>query len=647
LATLCSILEDLSPHLRLLMEAHTEQSEKERPGVFPFASMSAEDIWGECPLPIREFIFEKGLLFNTSRDSSDSLRKGFLWTLVLRNKSSHVNPPLSQLLSFYMRLNRSQSNKQIVLSKLRITSSRTTVDKLIPQASSLAESEETVGAEFVVAAFDNHQQQLSMSGNTGNASRSPMVHSVTRSLRVIPSIPLGNFSAERPSVSLSRNHFLATPKEKFQMKESQIQLLSFTMKLLQANSNSNERLSFSNIDFESLFEPTEEGDEETQEGGRIDPAFPIEESIFSHPPVETQSQGRGRGCEATPGSSFPPLYRRPSEAETPGEIATLFPEAAEAKLFEGKKLLTGKSTLKLMPQLQGKSEDTQMVRSVLRSLLQEMDSRGQETGFLMCDEKLFTIAQNFCKAPPFSRITLLLDPFHLGWNLEKAIYSVFSECGLREILASAGLVTAAQFSFVRDCHDVRRSHHLLVEVALALESELLFNFLRDHEDHSREFWGSRDPASLGRDYFDRFEAWKEGKASVNKRFSSSSSPSFALVSLIRRSLLDLSFRVSMWMMFLSAVKIAHACWWGQRSCNWTLIMASLKMDTGSLPFFPAWGRSHYQTALPSMLRDLSKLSPLEEAYLELGAALGLPWGMSQARVIGAHCLTSRRYITGF
>lgn len=73
------------------------------------------------------------------------------------------------------------------------------------------------------------------------------------------------------------------------------------------------------------------------------------------------------------------------------------------------------------------------------------------------------------------------------------------------------------------------------------------------------------------------------------------------------------------MLFVQCVEISNACWWGQRTCNWPLIMASLKQDTGFLDFLSAFGRIHYLSALPAMLRDLGKLGDFYSAYLELGA----------------------------
>jgi len=64
--------------------------------------------------------------------------------------------------------------------------------------------------------------------------------------------------------------------------------------------------------------------------------------------------------------------------------------------------------------------------------------------------------------------------------------------------------------------------------------------------------------------------------------------------------------------------MSNAIWWGQRKCNWDLIIAGIKADIGFLPYFLAWGRTHYMTAVPAMLRDLGKLSKNEENLLHLG-----------------------------
>jgi len=75
-------------------------------------------------------------------------------------------------------------------------------------------------------------------------------------------------------------------------------------------------------------------------------------------------------------------------------------------------------------------------------------------------------------------------------------------------------------------------------------------------------------------------------------------------------------------MFVEVVKIANACWWAQRTANWTLFLSAIKLDTGFLPYFPAWGRTHYQGAVPAFLRDLGRLNAEQKKMLEIGVAFG-------------------------
>jgi len=107
--------------------------------------------------------------------------------------------------------------------------------------------------------------------------------------------------------------------------------------------------------------------------------------------------------------------------EWPVELKTLLPEEADAHLEENSPVTyAGKSCLRMMDQLLGKSEDPEMVKAVLNSFLKEIDQCGQQHSFVMCDEKLYTISLRLQqKFESYSKFTFLLDPFHLGWNLEK------------------------------------------------------------------------------------------------------------------------------------------------------------------------------------------------------------------------------------
>jgi len=213
----------------------------------------------------------------------------------------------------------------------------------------------------------------------------------------------------------------------------------------------------------------------------------------------------------------------------------------------------------------------------------------------------------------------------------KAIFSVFSECGLRELLASLGVITNSQFSFLADCIDVRKSHHVLVEVAVAIESELFNAFVEEEPERRTQL--EEDPQGFARTQFHFFSNWKKQKSEEIRRFSIPTLISTAIC--LKKAKQNL--RVHMWCMFTDVVMMMNACWWGQRSCNWLLFTSSIKLDTGFLPFFSAWGRTHYQSATPAFLRDLGKLSDLEKAYLELGGAL--------ANITGKGHWTSLMYVT--
>jgi len=103
----------------------------------------------------------------------------------------------------------------------------------------------------------------------------------------------------------------------------------------------------------------------------------------------------------------------------------------------------------------------------------------------------------------------------------KAIFASFGECGLRELLASLGFVTQGQYNYIAECHDVRRSHALLMEVGLAIESQLLRLFLRDNPSLEAIFFdypeADNNFLAISGNLFDFFELWKENEAHKNPR----------------------------------------------------------------------------------------------------------------------------------
>jgi len=419
LACLCSLLSDIAPHLDLLTDAASRLETQD-----PLDAQVLQSSWLSCPVPIREFIFEKGLLKNTSRDPKSSLRLGFLWNLVLRNKSSNNIPSLAYLLGLYMRLGRSQTEKLAVLSKLRVCPSKTTLDLGLPGISQAAADEPLPGA-YAIFSFDNHQQQFSMTGGAKDLIRINMAHSVTRSVRYVPSLPPRiPVEAIEP---LGEHCFKANSKEKAQLKHANLCFLSFASSVLHLNLDQHglppELLLGEGLDefLQSGGEEEEEEEDEDQEGPyresrTIDPSLAIED-LLEQPEASPQDQQSRR----QPVSSLPPIYPFPKMDDWPDEEKVMTPEDADAFVEDPMELkFSGKSVLKMMPQLLGRSEDPEMVRTVLNSIVREMDRLNQPHAFVMCDEKLYTLCLKLCKrAPQFSQLTFLLDPFHLGWNIEK------------------------------------------------------------------------------------------------------------------------------------------------------------------------------------------------------------------------------------
>jgi len=496
LAALTYLLSKLAPHISRLAKIAFESNSS----ADPFDCEALRGTWASCPFPIRKYVFEQGLLKSTSRAEKDPIRLGFLWTLICRNQSERNAPPLLVLFSLFFQYHQSHSEKNVLLSRLRVISSRKTNEATL---SRFCEAE-SPGAEYASFAFDNHQQAASMAGNARNIYRPSMINSVTRCARILPRLPLP-YRVDGPGPLLSRFSFLSTAKEREHLDHANRSFFIYaaTSLLERSKRGSSSRTTIS-PDILSQLIPDDEQNE-TQ-------------SAIAEPEVLVEDLSFPPSTQGAPEKSFPypPLYQLPGNAEVQPGSALLKPKDVDQEFFPPDSAFhfDGKAHLEILPQLLGNSEDPDIIKTVLGEFVEKMNKMGQEKAFLMCDEKLFTLIHKMHREiPSYRRFILVLDPFHLGWNLEKvsspfsffflfsllhfflvssffnnnflkkilsffkAIYSNFGECGLRELLASLGFLTDGQYSYIADCHDVRRSHHLLTEVGIAIESELFHLFL--------------------------------------------------------------------------------------------------------------------------------------------------------------------------
>jgi len=451
LTALSYLLDNLAPHISLL----TKLSFKNLPNEL-FDVSDVEKTWSSCPFPLRVFVFEQGFLKNSTRGEKDPLRLGFLWSVIAHNQSKNNISALLQVVGLFLEHNRSSTEKTGLLSHLRVIPSRNHGEELLKN---LNRNREEVKPPYLLTfSFDNHQQAASMRGNAKNLHRPTMVNSITRCMKILPSLPeevLGSSEGR----SLKKYHFFATEVEKQHLKEAYLQFFQYAATSLLDKTNSGTTVQ-SALPIEKMKEfvseddsrrngdqtEQDEDDEEEEdpspekqqgvgekEGGGeeedtqepesgepfhssfVDPEYQVEELVHRNLREEGE-EGKENQMK------YPPIYVL---EKLPEQLKLVDLSSLDDKINCSLKL-DGKSKIKILPQLLGNSEDPENILQVLKDFIHELDIAEQPRAFLMCDEKLFTLTQKLYRdSPELGRFRFVLDPFHAGWNMDKVNFPYF------------------------------------------------------------------------------------------------------------------------------------------------------------------------------------------------------------------------------
>eukprot|EP00732_Lithocolla_globosa_P000299 Lithocolla_globosa_v1_NODE_83_length_6704_cov_20.431945.p1 type:complete len:1765 gc:universal NODE_83_length_6704_cov_20.431945:1344-6638(+) len=277
----------------------------------------------------------------------------------------------------------------------------------------------------------------------------------------------------------------------------------------------------------------------------------------------------------------------------------------------------GQSYINSLKLILENSEDIEAEKEQIERLNRLFISETRDHIWGTVDEKLYEIVQQMIREnPQFAPwLHLLMDAWHTAWNVDKTIWRVFGDCFLREICAAYGCLVPASWKGLKTCVGVKRSHVLLVDVAVSLEYLRFLSFLQANQHHEtrldiatemdasdpnlsqqppfpltqhHEFW--KEVLNMQTDY----QQWCVREAQNSKRF--------ALISC-----------------FIQQMNIESNLWDGQNTGNLYLLMSALKVDTGFAGQFHSFGRLNYDHCNIRALLDHDQLSPQRKFEKHCGA----------------------------
>jgi len=421
LAVLSHLLEQLSP---ILEQLTTASAKSDLPVELELEEI--KDTWRRCPFPIRRFVFEKGLFHNTVRKhaTSPEIRWGFTWALILAQKNQTYSTALRSLLGLLLRFHRSATTRMDALSAMRITPSRPQVEKILTR---LRPHDDLIQqGMFLTFSMDNHQQYRSPGMHQLMGKGNSMVHSLSL---VVKANPLVDLDLSREPKAFEASFFQASNKEKhhFQDSVSQFTIFSVAVAVLEWDLGpiTPPPALITSLEGEEQEreeqEDREQAEEDTEENPLVDPPdaeVDGEDAVAANVDDDDDDGSLSEGSDDPdePERALPRIF---TISESPP--FNLLDRAAHDMHSTEQVSFTGKSFTKMLPQLLGKADDPQAVREALEKFKQEKLSTGQDLIFVMVDEKLHEACLKIVKASPgeFSGFIFVLDPFHLGWNMDK------------------------------------------------------------------------------------------------------------------------------------------------------------------------------------------------------------------------------------
>ena len=162
------------------------------------------------------------------------------------------------------------------------------------------------------------------------------------------------------------------------------------------------------------------------------------------------------------------------------------------------------------------------------------------------DQKLYEIFQVLKNEMPTrcEEVSCFLEMFHVTWNIDKMIYTSYSELGLRELFAAIGYMVEEHYSYVSQCRNVHRSHYLLTELSLAVRAELLSAFLDANPSIKADFQKATGDMPKITKFVEcnhsSFQEWQAQMANTNPM-------------------------LQMWLQFIDVVTCSEASWDAQRT----------------------------------------------------------------------------------
>ena len=501
-------------------------------------SLKIDSLWEMTVQPLRIFLNSLHLRRGAATCTASNGTKLLLANLMVRLVNPKTVPPLMTAIG-HMVMYGSLEERMDICSRLRVTPSDTHVRQVLQREAAKIDTSCKEDCDYILS-WDNVQQKISCGQHHLERRDVTYVHGVTICGRAVPPTPdcYSKVDTKEPK-ELSSDFLKKTSKENWWLQSYMEAVANYSNNILK--------------DFNSPENPS------------LEDIWPAVVGIPADPPAK-----QPRTAHAPPIQQLVTL-----EVPPEGQLEPPSPDSQSGVSWHGK------CQYFLDRVVIGHSEDSKTVRTVMDYIRDKYVTVGRKQVFVMTDQKLYTILQRLKPTHAYDNLSLLLDPFHTTWTMEKAIYAQFSKAGLRELMAVLGYTNDEHFMYLRDCKEVHRSHYILQEVAIAIQAEAIWLFQQTNCSRHDAHW------------YQSFEEWKNSTASRNKQFK-------------------------LWaVLFQEVVSLACAAWDGTRLGNWLLFKAAVK---GFAPYFFAWNRHNYDHSTVEFLRDMACHSSYEEAGLEMGSA---------------------------
>ena len=228
----------------------------------------------------------------------------------------------------------------------------------------------------------------------------------------------------------------------------------------------------------------------------------------------------------------------------------------------------------------GKPSDPHILKQVLTNIVNSNPDAA--IIFVTADQAIFDIFQQIKDHPDFhsisQKISMDMEIWHCQLTMDKAIMTSYLT-PLKPLLVALGYISDSHVQYLVKCANLHRTHYNLEPIMVAIQIEMIAQFLRDNPTYTNE-------ANVDNDLYQPFNIWLENKKKDNPH-------------------------LKLWSQFVNAFNKSNAAWVAQRIGDYQLFKSSITLD-GFSPLFFSWGRCNYDHSIVEQLLKDFLDSPYEE-----------------------------------